>query len=177
MRLIRKAVMEDIDAVTEIFEHVLDEEEKGNYQIGWVRNVYPTRETAKTGVKKGDLFVLEDGKKLVAAARINQEQMPQYRECRWNYESDDSHVMILHTLVVEPSLSGHGYGTEFVNFYENYARESGCLFLRMDTNEKNTRARSLYAKLGYTEAGIIPGTFNGIPHVHLVCLEKKLEEI
>ena len=30
----------------------------------------------------------------------------------------------------------------------------------------------LYARLGYTEAGIVAGTFNGIPGVELVCLEK-----
>ena len=28
----------------------------------------------------------------------------------------------------------------FVEFYENYARETGCMELRMDTNEKNTAA-------------------------------------
>ena len=27
---------------------------------------------------------------------------------------------------------------------------------------------------GYTEAGIVAGTFNGIPNVQLVCLEKKV---
>ena len=33
---------------------------------------------------------------------------------------------------------------------------------------------SLYKKLGYTEAGIVPCTFNGLEGVELVCLEKKL---
>lgn len=31
-------------------------------------------------------------------------------------------------------------GSAFVEFYENYAREKGCMELRMDTNEKNTAA-------------------------------------
>ena len=44
----------------------------------------------------------------------------------------------------------------------------------MDTNEKNVRARALYAKLGYQEPGVVSCTFNGIPGVRLVCLEKKL---
>ena len=36
----------------------------------------------------------------------------------------------------------------------------------------NTAARSLYKKLGYTESGIVPTTFNGIGGVMLVGLEK-----
>ena len=43
-----------------------------------------------------------------------------------------------------------------------------------NNNEKNSAARALYKKLGYTEAGIVPTVFNGIPGVNLVCLEKTL---
>ena len=44
----------------------------------------------------------------------------------------------------------------------------------MDTNSKNQAARKLYAHLGYWESGIVDCSFNGIPGVALVCLEKKL---
>ena len=47
----------------------------------------------------------------------------------------------------------------------------------MDTNEKNTRARSLYAKLGYNEADIVGCTFNGIRGINLVCLEKLITSV
>ena len=67
-----------------------------------------------------------------------------------------------------------GYGKRFVNFYEEFARQKGCRFLRMDTNQINTVARKLYNKLGYKEVGIVPCKFNGIEDVQLVCLEKKL---
>ena len=44
----------------------------------------------------------------------------------------------------------------------------------MDTNAKNTNARNLYKKLGYSEIGIIPCVFNGINGVDLVLLEKNV---
>lgn len=44
----------------------------------------------------------------------------------------------------------------------------------MDTNERNSRARAMYVKLGYKEIGIVPTVFNGIPGVGLVLLEKAL---
>lgn len=37
---------------------------------------------------------------------------------------------------------------------------------------RKATARTLYARLGYIEAGIIGGSFNDIPGVQLVCLEK-----
>ena len=82
--------------------------------------------------------------------------------------------MVLHTLVISTSHSGKGYGKAFVAFYEPYAKEQGCPFLRMDTNAKNHAARSLYQKLGYKEIGIVPCNFNGIEGISLVLLEKKV---
>ena len=65
---------------------------------------------------------------------------------------------------------------EIVAFYEAYARRCGCSALRMDTNARNTRARTLYQKLGYEETGIVKCTFNGISDIQLVCLEKGLDQ-
>ena len=109
-----------------------------------------------------------------AAGRINREQVPVYAEVPWAHDAAPEQVLVLHTLVVDPAAAGHGYGTQFVRFYEQYAREHGCPELRIDTNAKNANARRLYAYLGYREAGIAPCTFNGIDGVALVCLEKWL---
>ena len=110
----------------------------------------------------------------MAAARINREQVAEYANADWNYDAPDDEIIVLHTLVVSPSVKGKGYGSDFVAFYENYALEEGCRYLRMDTNARNVAARSLYAKLGYTEVGIVDSVFNGISGVKLVCLEKTL---
>ena len=120
------------------------------------------------------MFVLETDAGIAAAARINQEQVPEYRNAAWSADAPPDQVMVLHTLVVSPSLAGRGYGSRFVSFYEQYARERGCPYLRMDTNARNLAARRLYAGLGYREAGIVDCVFNGIPGVRLVCLEKTL---
>lgn len=177
MEEIRKARPEDIPAVAEIYDRILAEEEAGRAEVGWVRGVYPTRETARQAQKAGELFVLERDGAVLAAAKINQEQVPEYADARWACpDAPEGEVMVLHTLVVDPLRAGKGCGTAFVRFYEDYALARGCRYLRMDTNEKNTAARRLYARLGYREADILPCTFNGIPGVRLVCLEKTLPE-
>ena len=170
----RKANAADLDAIAAIYDRIHTREEAGETCVGWVRGIYPTRATAEAALAAGDLFVLEDGGTVAAAARINQEQVPEYRDARWQADAPDNEVMVLHTLTVDPARGGGGYGTAFVAFYEGWARSHGCPHLRMDTNVKNARARRLYGHLGYREAGVIPCVFNGITGVQLVCLEKNL---
>ena len=175
MNKIRRAVLEDIPGVTAIYDHILTEEENGQAVVGWIRGVYPTEKTALDALKAGTLFVLEKDGAIAAAAKIDQNQVPEYADAPWRYpDAPQLQVMALHTLVVAPAQAGMGCGTEFVRFYEKYALEKGCPYLRMDTNARNTAARRLYARLGYWEAGIVPCAFNGIPGVQLVCLEKFL---
>lgn len=173
--MVRKATAADIPQIAAIYARIHDGEEAGRTTIGWLRDVYPTEATARAALAADDLFVMEADGAVVAAARINREQVPVYAQVPWRYpEAPEEQVMVLHTLVVEPSVGGKGYGTAFVRFYEEYACENGCPYLRMDTNARNQAARRLYAHLGYWEAGIVPCVFNGIPNVKLVCLEKKL---
>lgn len=171
---IRKATIKDIDAVAGIYSNIHTAEENGLSSTGWERGVYPTRSTAEDAVSRGDLFVMEDEGSIVGAATINQMQVDVYSGAPWEYDAPDNEVMVIHTLVVNPNVKGRGYGRNFVKFYEDYALEHGCKFLRIDTNERNSAARGLYGSLAYKEIGIVPCVFNGLENVNLVLLEKKL---
>ena len=171
----RKAKEKDLNYIEQIYSDIHIAEESGQVTIGWIRDVYPTRATAEKALERDDLFVgLDDNNDIVGVAIINQQQVDIYYQGNWRYPAEDSQVMVLHTLVISPKHSGKGYGTEFVRFYESYALENNCPYLRMDTNEINQNARALYKKLGYEERGILPCTFNGIKNVNLVLLEKAL---
>ena len=176
--MIRKATVADLDVIEAIYDAIHAQEEAGEVTVGWQRGVYPTRFTAAAAIECGDMFVElsdEDDGVVVASARINQEQVPEYADATWEHDAPPERVLVLHTLTVDPAAGGHGYAKRFVAFYEELACEMNCPYLRMDTNERNTRARALYKKLGYTEPDIVPCVFNGIPGVQLVCLEKKLQ--
>ena len=172
--MFRKAEPRDLDAIAAIYDRIHDNEEAGRVTIGWDRAVYPTRATAQASIEAGDMYVEEVDGRIVAAAKINQEQVPEYVGAQWQWEAKEEEVLVLHTLVVDPDLGRGGHGKAFVAFYEDMARQMGCPYLRMDTNVRNTVARSLYKGLGYAEVGIVPCLFNGIPGVNLVCLEKKV---
>lgn len=194
----RKATSRDLRAIGDIYDRIHDHEEAGLLSTGWIRGVYPTPDTARAALDRGDLYVLVEtgpaeadpeeatkpnhgghgpGKEtIVAAGVINQVQLPEYAEADWKVVADEDEVLVLHTLTVDPLSSGLGYGRVFVAFYEDLARNQGMKALRLDTNVLNHRARALYHSLGYREVGLVSTVFNGIDGVMLVLLEKSLSE-
>ena len=163
--MIREARPVDLDAIERIYDNIHAAEESGKVKIGWISGVYPVRATAEEAIRRRDMFVFEEDGQILAAAIINKTQVDVYKGANWSFEADDDEVCVLHTLVVEPSCSGRGVGSRFVEFYEKYALSRHCTVLRIDTNAINSAARRLYAKLGYREADIVPCAFNGIPKI------------
>ena len=135
MAAVRKGTREDVPEIVEIYGRILTNEELGQASVGWIRGVYPTEDTALEALEAGELFVMEEEGALVAAARINRVQVPEYSQISWTQpDAPAERIMVLHTLVVDPRYKGRGYGAAFVDFYERYALEQGCPYLRRDTN-------------------------------------------
>lgn len=173
---IRKATKDDIGHIVDIYDEIHDAEEQGKMHIGWQRGIYPTRDTAENALQRGDLFVCEIDGEVCASAIINHEQLDSYAEVEWGIEADKTEVMVLHTLTVSPSRGKKGIGHKFVMFYEEYARQSHCRVLRIDTQAQNVVARKMYPKMGFREVGIINCPFQGIQSIQLVLLEKAVQE-
>ena len=170
----RKADRGDLDAICLLYEKTHDAEEAGLTTTGWLRDVYPVRETAEASLERDDMYVAELDGRVAAAGIINQIQVDVYYDCDWVYKAPDEEVSVLHTLVVDPGARGMGIGPSFVKYWEDLAKEQGLSVLRIDTNARNKRARKMYAALGYIETDTVPTVFNGIPGVDLVLMEKKL---
>lgn len=175
MSTYRKATATDIPAVCQIYGDIHTAEESGPVTTGWKRDIYPVRATAEAALERGDLFLQESGGVITGAAVINRQQVDVYENAPWQYPAPEEEVMVLHTLTISPKASGKGLGRDFVGFYERYALEHGCRYLRIDTNEKNAPARALYKKLGFAEITVVPCTFNGLEDIRLMLLEKRLK--
>ena len=186
---IRKATAEDIPAITAIYDEIHDREEAGEVTTGWLRGVYPVQKTAEDAVARGDMYVqvvdeadsetVESDSatasgQVVGTAILNQLQVDVYADGEWQYPAEDSEVMVIHTLIISRKTDLKGLGSDFLAYYEAFALEHGCKYLRLDTNARNAAARAFYKRHGYKEIGIVPTVFNGIPGVDLVLIEKKL---
>ena len=69
--MFRQATLSDLEQIAAIYDHIHTEEEAGRATVGWVRGVYPTRQTALDAIQAGDMFVAEENGRLVATAKIN----------------------------------------------------------------------------------------------------------
>lgn len=178
--MIRKATEGDFADIATIYDMIHGLEEQGRMSIGWKRGIYPADDTIRQALNRNDMFVFEnDGDvackdKILAAAVINHMPLEAYGHGKWQYPADYAEIMVLHTLVVNPNAAGNGIGRKFVSFYEHYAKECGCKYLRMDTQEKNTFARRMYSSLGYSEVSVETCVFGELGEISLVLLEKKI---
>ena len=92
--MIRLAEEKDLPYVSEIYEELHTAEENGLATIGWIRGIYPTEKTAETAFSNGELFVEEDGGKIVGAAIINRKQVDVYSDGDWIHDAPDDEVMV-----------------------------------------------------------------------------------
>lgn len=174
--VIRKGTAADIPAVLENYNHIFDYEESGKGTSGWPRGIYPTESTVRDAVNADELYVAEIDGKVCGSARINHEQSPEYKRANWAHKgAPTEQITVLHTLAVDPRFGGKGVGSALIRRFEQYALEHNSPYLRMDTGGGNSRARRLYAHLGFSEADILECRWGeNTPPLYMVCLEKTL---
>lgn len=148
--MIRKATKEDIIPVAELYNEMLDYEEKNEKYTSWQKDIYPTVQTARLGVKKGSLYVYESNEKILASVILDTIQPPEYENVRWSTAASYDKALVIHTLCVHPKYSGSGIGSDIVDFAKQLALKKACLSIRLNTTEQNLPARYLYEKKGFT---------------------------
>ncbi|WP_066256478.1 GNAT family N-acetyltransferase [Neobacillus drentensis] len=143
-----------------------DLRKKGVYQ--WDR-FYPNRFVIKTDLKKGSLFGIQNGNKVIGAITLNTDESKKYRRIDW--EDKKGTPLIIHRLAVHPSSQGKGYGKLLLQFAEKYALDNGFSSIRLDVFSQNPGALNMYERAGFQQRGIIRYPFRSVPYK---CLEKVL---
>lgn len=69
-------------------------------------------------------------------------------------EPDDSCAGYIHGLMVPRSHAGRGFGRDVVGWAERHIADHGRRFARLDCGADNTRLRSYYRSLGYSDRGV-----------------------
>ncbi len=159
--MIRKANENDILPVAALYERELDYEEKHQKYTSWQRGIYPTADTARAGVKKGTLYVLEEDGEIVASVILDSRQPPEYRNVDWDIDVKYDQVLVVHTLCVDPDHASSGAGTKMLDFTKELAREGGYRTIRLNTRSTNTPAMKFYEKNGFSVAASKEILLNG----------------
>ena len=159
--MIRKATKADIESISALYEKAINYEDTHIKYTSWQKGIYPTSDTARAGVEKDSLFVLEENGRVVAAVILNHKQPPEYRNATWSVSPSYKEILVIHTLCVDPEYSGSGIGTLLVTFIKQYAAELNCLTVRLNTTSRNEPAKHLYEKNGFRIADTKKILLNG----------------
>lgn len=173
--MIRKASFDDLAFIEDIYnEHFIHEIEHGAFTV-FRKGVYPTRKDAEKAINDRTLYVYEENNNIAGSIIVDREQPIEYKGIAWREMLKSDEVMVIHLLMVRPSMTGKGVASSLVKYAMELARNNSCKALRLDTGGQNIPAVSLYKKLGFqviASASMKVG--NAIEHNGHLFLEKVL---
>ncbi len=175
--MIRPANTDDIEAIENAYnEHFEYELAHGAFTV-FKKNVYPTRKDAENALKNNSLYVYIRENELCGSIIMDDKQPSEYRNICWSSRCGDKEVMVIHLLMVRPSMSGKGIAASFVKYAIELAESNSCKALRLDTGSQNIPAVSLYRKMGFEIVATAPMKVGDvIAHDNHLFLEKILRE-
>lgn len=147
--MIRKATFDDIELIEDTYnEHFKHENEHGPFTV-LKKGIYPTKKDAEKAVGAGTLYVYEENGNIAGSIIVDKASPIEYAEIFGEQTYTDDEAMVIHLLMVRPSMAGKGIASSLVRYAMELSRENACKVLRLDTGSQNIPAVSLYKKLGF----------------------------
>lgn len=159
-----KGTIYDLDELENLYNDLNDHLETNINYPGWIKGVYPTRETALKGVEESNLFVFRIDNTIAGSIILNHHPEEAYKQVEWGVDAKAENIIVIHTLVVHPSFMNKGIATKLINFATKYSKEQEMKAIRLDVSVNNMAAIKLYEKLGYKYIGTVD---LGLPYAHL----------
>lgn len=130
---------------------------------------YPSEQTVRNDIDRRELYVLWSNGCIAGAVCLNQQQDAEYQKIDWSF--DGRKVMVVHRLVVDPSLQGQGLGQTLMDFAERLAEEERYTSIRLDAYTGHERTRWFYERRGYKMRGEVMFPQREMP---FWCFERKV---
>ncbi|HPJ71040.1 MAG TPA: GNAT family N-acetyltransferase [Candidatus Mcinerneyibacteriales bacterium] len=165
----RQAKPRELPLITLIYKRAVDEMlSRKIYQ--WDQ-IYPNVSFLKKSMEKGELYVFTRQKQVVGAVVLNSDESEEWAPVAWQYSPP---ALVIHALVMDPSVQGQGLGSAALDWIERFASENKYHSIRLDLFPENTAARNLYLHHEYEYRAEV--TFAIKPPGHQVyhCHEKKI---
>lgn len=161
---IEKGNVDNIDELEILYNELNDFLSDTINYPGWLKGIYPIRETAEKAISEGTLYILRKEGIIAGSIVLNHEPEEAYAQADWGIESEYQDILVIHTLVVHPKFLNQGIGRQLMMFAKEVAFSSGIKALRLDVSKDNIPAIRLYNALGYTYIGTVD---LGLPYDHL----------
>lgn len=158
--MIVRAVETDGETVNGLFEEIMDYEERTTKYSVFQKDVYPTADLLMHYIKDGIVFLLQNAENEYCGCIVcDYEEPEEYRGLNWT----SGKAIVIHLLAISPRQYGKGYGSALVEHIFRFAKEQGCISVKLDTGGQNKPARHLYEKkLGFRVVAVREMNVGGI---------------
>lgn len=146
----RKAMMEDIDEIAELYDNLNDHLEAHVNYPGWKKGMYPTKTEALHFFKTNTLYKAILGDIIVGSIALTHDPEKEPDNGNWLIHAEYDEIFVIHVLVVHPDFLRQGVGRTMLNFAEKLAKQQKVRSIRLDVYENNIAAINVYEKMGYS---------------------------
>ncbi len=153
-----------IDEIEALYNNLNDYLSSTINYPGWIKHIYPIRQTAIQGIKESSLFIAKEGEIIVGSIILNHQPEEAYHQVEWLINADYKDILVIRTLVVHPSFLNKNIASYLMQYAKEYAIKNHLKSIRLDVSINNTPAISLYRKLGYQYIDTVD---LGLPYEHL----------
>jgi ribosomal protein S18 acetylase RimI-like enzyme len=143
------ATEEDLDEMESLYNSLHDHLQTNTNYPGWIRGVYPTRETAAVGINNNTLFLLKIKNEIAGSMILNHAPEDAYAKATWGIDINYENIIVIHSLAVHPKYSKRGIGKLLMDYAKTYSIEQKMKAIRLDVSIHNTPAIKLYEESGY----------------------------
>lgn len=151
----RFADPDDAKEIMNLYERVVEKVNTTSVRLGWNTDVYPNISFVNEAISNGEMCVLEEDGRIIAAAILNREVNPEYDQIKWEIPGPKERISTIHALAVSPDKQGERVSYLMLGDIEDVCRKRGDLAIHLDVIDTNTPAYKLYTRNGYKEIDCI----------------------
>ncbi len=148
-KLIKLAVKDDLGKIADLAK-VVREDMILNGLNQWLGN-YPGYDNFYQDLTSNGLFVYWQENVVIGSVTILVENEVAYKEVLWETKK----ALVVHRILVDPKLQGHGYGKELLNYAIKMAIDQGFEAIKIDTHPDNLKMQKMLKSLGFLYRGYL----------------------
>lgn len=146
---IRKAELEDLNEIIDIYRNAIDTMNSNN--IPQWDEVYPNGTILKEDILAKQMYVGLIDNAIASVVVLNNEFDEQYNNGHWEYQNES--FAVVHRLCVNPICQNQKVGRNTMLLVEKLLQKQGVQAIRLDAFSLNPYALKMYENLGYKKAG------------------------
>ena len=145
----------DEKEILSLYKTVIDKVNTTTVKLGWNIDTYPDELFVRNAIKKGEMCILRENDRIIAAAVVNHTVNPEYDDINWEIKNPKEKISTIHALAIAPDKQGMKISYSFLRDIEAYCRDCGDIAIHLDVIDTNIPAYKLYTRNGYTEVDCI----------------------